>query len=397
MNKSLLFFDDERTFLIDPITNTRAAADLRCGIFTISEKWKRYLNIESVFYRTRPELQDLYPNLENLDPQVLCINGRWMPDEPALKAIARLELGQALCKGSLILAARPNEHQHPFWLKEKPITSSDYDCIDCNDGTLITRAADLFLFNEQEILRDKLLLKEAHTSVSSYPGVMYTEAESISIGKDVRIEPGVILIPDGGFIHIGDGAHLQAGSAVRGTCSIGQNATLKMGSQIYSGTTIGPHCKVGGEIQNSVFFGYSNKSHGGFVGNSVVGEWVNIGADTNTSNLKNNYTNIRIDDWHTGASVDTGLQFFGSIFADHVKIAIGSKLNSGSQFGVGSSFISRDFSPKRLPHFAWYTDEVIEAFEIERALQTARSMMMRRSLEMSPAMEMVLRHLAAKG
>jgi len=396
LNKSLLFFDDERTFLIDPITSTRATADMRCGIFTIAEKWKQGLNIESVHHLSRPELQKLYPIEANSKAEITCINGRWMPDDQALSIVAKLEAGQALTQGNILLAARPHPGLTLSEIAQIGIQASTYRSSECPHGTLITRAADLFLYNEQEIIKDKTLLKKSSISIQQYPGVVYTEPDAIYIGNEVRIEPGVILIPDGGFIHIDDGAHLQAGSAIRGTSSIGRHATIKMGSQIYSGTTIGPQCKVGGEVQNSVFFGYSNKSHGGFVGNSVIAEWVNIGADANTSNLKNNYTSIRIDDWHTGESVDTGLQFFGSIFADHVKIAIGSKLNSGSQFGVSCSFISREFSPKRLAHFGWFTDEGVEGFEIERALQTARSMMMRRSVEMSPAMENVLRTLAAQ-
>ena len=397
MNKSLLFFDDERTFLIDPITSTRAAADLRCGIFTISEKWKRRLGIESAFYLTRPEIQLLHPSKDSLPAELLIINGRWMPDTQALARVNQLNTGEALIHGSILLAARPQPTSSGIHSDQQNLLQqSAYQCQDCEHGTLINTAADLFIHNEQQILHDQSLLQPSTIRIQNYPGVIYTKPEAIHIGRDVIIEPGVILIPDGGFIHIDDGAHLQAGSAIRGTCSIGRSSTIKMGSQIYTGTTVGPYCKVGGEVQNSVFLGYSNKSHGGFLGNSVVGEWVNIGADTNTSNLKNNYTHIRIDDWHTGASVDTGLQFFGSIFADHVKVAIGSKLNSGSQFGVGSSFISREFSPKRLAHFSWFTDEGIEAFEIERALQTARSMMQRRSIELGPAMEKVLRALASQ-
>jgi UDP-N-acetylglucosamine diphosphorylase/glucosamine-1-phosphate N-acetyltransferase len=255
---------------------------------------------------------------------------------------------------------------------------------------MIDRVSDVFTHNEEQTLND-IALMQTNGVDGDWPGVMMLDRDSIRIGENVTIEPGVVLIPDGGLIHIGDGAIIQAGALIRGTVSIGKGSTVRMGAHVYHGTTVGPLCKVGGEMQNVVFQGYANKAHGGYLGNSVVGKWVNIGADANTSNLKNNYTTIRIEDWHSGEVIDTGLTFYGTIFGDHSKIAIGSKLNSGTQFGVSSSFVSFDFSPKRVPHFGWVTDAGIEPFEIERALQTARAMMARRGVTLGEGEERVLR------
>lgn len=381
----------------------RPAALLRCGIQTIVEKWMSRLGLTSMQqsdsplygFHCRKELQTLY-----MPPQAtsdsIWINGRWIPDNEAVNKVKQLAVGEMLAVDDIILAARPSIELMSRWISDMTKFQDGFDLQQCGDGLLINQAADLFLNNEVQILSDAKLLDEAVIDLTHYLGVHAIDTHRIYVGKNVTIEAGVVLIPDGGIIHIGDDVVIQAGSCIRGSVSIARGSTIRMGATIYGATTIGPYCKVGGEIQQTVMFGYSNKAHGGYLGNSVVGEWVNIGADANTSNLKNNYTTIRLEDWNTGDVVDTGLQFFGSIFADHTKIAIGSKLNSGSQFGVSSSFISSDFSPKRVPHFGWITDSEYQVFEVERAIQTAKSMMKRRNIQMNPDYENLMRLLANK-
>lgn len=395
MQTDLLLFDDALVPQLEPLTSTRAAADLRCGILTVAEKWGRRFPQAKVLRDTRPSLRPLYEGTEGSEA-ALWINARWLPDAKATALVQGLASGEGLCKDDIVLAARPDRETAGDWRGGHPWNTSQIQWNECEYGALLERPSDLFRLNEAQILEDLPLAGGGVFDYTWHPGVMVEHPERILLGTGVKIEPGVVMIPDGGTIHIGDGAVIQAGALIRGNVSIGEGATVRMGAHIYTGTSIGPNCKVGGEMQNVVMFGYSNKAHGGFLGNSVVAEWVNIGADANTSNLKNNYTNIRLEDWHTGDVVDSGLQFFGAVFADHTKIAIGSKINSGSFFGVSSSFVSNDFSPKRTPHFGWVTDAGLEDFEIERALGTARAMMARRGVDMGAAMEGVLRGFAAK-
>lgn len=317
-----------------------------------------------------------------------------MPDAAAVSEVRRLRPGEGLIRNGSLLAFKGDGSDMMDIRKSRYMDFGSLSTSQSQSGSLIERVSDVFSKNEAETVRDIALINTKVVD-REWPGVMMVHRSSIRIGENVTIEPGVVLVPDGGLIHIGDGAIIQAGALIRGTVSIGKGSTVRMGAHVYHGTTVGPLCKVGGEMQNVVFQGYANKAHGGYLGNSVVGKWVNIGADANTSNLKNNYTTIRIEDWHSGNTVDTGLQFFGTIFGDHCKVAIGSKLNSGTQFGVSSSFVSNDFSPKRIPHFGWVTDAGIEPFEIERALQTARAMMARRGVAMDKGEESVLRALAS--
>ncbi len=388
--KKLLFFDDAHVDRLDPITTMRAAADIRCGIHRIAKKWRMMTQVNAADYDVRPQIKPLYMSNIINNNDIIGINGRWLPDDESVADVLKLKMGEGLQRDGVLLACRPSGEQLAQLRLSRFADIGSLSVSECRSGKLIGTVSDVFTLNEEQTLHDISLMSTAAVD-RDWPGVVMVQRDGIRIGENVTIEPGVVLIPDGGLIHIGDGAVIQAGALIRGTVSIGKGSTVRMGAHVYHGTTVGPLCKVGGELQNVVFQGYANKAHGGYLGNSVVGKWVNIGADANTSNLKNNYTTIKIEDWHTGESVDTGLRFYGTIFGDHSKVAIGSKLNSGTQFGVSSSFVSNDFSPKRIPHFGWVTDAGIESFEIERALQTARAMMARRGVTLSDGEEAVLR------
>ncbi len=391
--RKLLFFDDAHVDRLDPIATMRAAADIRCGIHRIAKKWRILTRINDAEYDVRLHIKPLYMSIINTNDDIFAINGRWLPDEDSVADVLKLKKGEGLKRSGVLLACRPVGDQLQQLRLNRFTDMGSLSASECRSGKMIDAVSDVFTLNEEQTLHD-IALTQTNVVDRDWPGVMMLDRGSIRIGQNVTIEPGVVLIPDGGLIHIGDGAIIQAGALIRGTVSIGKGSTVRMGAHVYHGTTVGPLCKVGGELQNVVFQGYANKAHGGYLGNSVVGKWVNIGADANTSNLKNNYTSIRVEDWHTGEAIDTGLKFYGTIFGDHCKVAIGSKLNSGTQFGVSSSFVSNDFSPKRIPHFGWVTDAGIESFEIERALQTARAMMARRGVTLGEAEERVMRGIA---
>jgi UDP-N-acetylglucosamine diphosphorylase/glucosamine-1-phosphate N-acetyltransferase len=196
-----------------------------------------------------------------------------------------------------------------------------------------------------------------------------------------------------GPIFIDADAEIMEGSHIRGPFYLGQHATLKLGTKIYGATTIGPQCKVGGEISNSIFWGYSNKAHDGFVGNSIIGEWCNLGADTNTSNLKNNYSNVKIWSYAQNGLADTGLTFCGLIMGDHSKCGINTMFNTGTVVGVGANIFGGDFPPKHVPSFSWGGPGGWEVYDLAKASATIEKVMARRSLTLTPATQNLLQYI----
>ena len=197
----------------------------------------------------------------------------------------------------------------------------------------------------------------------------------------------------GGAIYIGKNAEVMEGSIIRGPFALGESSTLKLGTKIYGGTTIGPHCKVGGEVSNSIFFGYSNKAHDGFVGNTVIGEWCNLGAGTNTSNLKNNYSKVKLWSYHEEDFINTGLTFCGLMMGDHSKCSINSMFNTGTVVGVNANVFGGGFPPKMVPSFSWGGSAGFVTFRIEDALQVAEKVMERRSIKLEKPDADILRTL----
>ena len=250
---------------------------------------------------------------------------------------------------------------------------------------------DIFRLNGEVLQSDFVRLTDGKTSAK-------LNDTNVLIGDEIFLEEGVavngaILNADKGPIYLGKDAEIMEGVTIRGPFSLGDHAVVKMGAKIYGPTTIGPYCKVGGEISNSILQAYSNKGHDGFLGNSVIGEWCNLGADTNSSNLKNNYGEVRVWDYEEAKSISTGLQFCGLIMGDHSKSGINTMFNTGTVVGVCANIFGAQFPPKFIPSFLWGGSGQWDLFKMEKAIEVAEKMMSRRQVTFSSEDEKIFQEI----
>lgn len=366
---NIVLFDDIEWAQLRPLTLTKPLAELRMGILTFKERWMK-LKEGEYSYLTSEYLSDKYPlHLEKLN---LFINPAYFPNQLLIDSIDSLKEGESLWLDNQLLAAKCSYEQF-----------QDLDTLKKSakafEGGLISvqRLWDLFTHNKYALRMDyDLLTKDARSEkISPTNGVF--NAKNIFIEKGAEVEYSILNAKEGP-IYIGKDAEVMEGSMIRGGLALCEGAKINMGTKVYSGTTIGPHCKVGGEINNSILMGFSNKGHEGFLGNSVIGEWCNLGADTNNSNLKNNYSNIKIWDYTTETYIDTGLQFFGLVMGDYSKTAINSQFNTGTIIGVSANVFESGFPPKYIPSFSWGGGVDSERFDLEKSFESASKMMERR-------------------
>lgn len=392
--KQLCFFEDEAWKSFQPLTLTRPVDELRIGILKIHQKWENYLNPEVSTRIIRKELSKLFDHpFPRQDSDCIWINGRYVPDASLMSDIDQLQAGEGLTFEDVPVIMKISGSKTTD-LFENP--SGDFEFIDFHStkkGRLLRRVTDLFTFNGEQIARDCELLDLKPDNLADREGVTVFGDHPVYVNGDITIEPGTTLNTSGGPIFIDNQVTILSGTQIRGPVALCKHAVLKMSAKIYKDTTIGPFCKVGGELNNVVFQGYSNKAHDGFLGNSVIGEWCNFGADTNNSNLKNNYSKVRLTDWSTREQYDTGLQFCGTIMGDHCKTAINSNLNTGSVFGVCCNIVTRQFPPKYLPSFSWLTDKENQVYDLDKALETAGLVMKRRNIEITEAYRDLMKYL----
>lgn len=367
----ILFDDHGRTNLL-PLTFTRPCSELKVGIQTITEKWQRTLSL-NVSFITQDYLSAKYPTKFSKDN--LYINGRVLPNENLITQIKKLSIGECLMNDKEIIAIRSN-HQFKNYkeLQETNLTtnSSEVDC------TKIAFVYDIFKFNGSEIIQDYAQLTKGKTSYK-------LSSTNTVIGDEIFIEEGVnaeaaVFNCTHGPIYLGKGSTVMEGSLIKGPFSLGEYSTVKMGAKIYGDTSIGPNCKVGGEISNSVFLKNSNKGHDGFLGNSVIGEWCNLGADTNSSNLKNNYANVKLWNYNKQRFIDTGLQFCGLIMGDHSKCGINTMFNTGTIVGVSANIFGSNFPRNYIPSFTWGGSAGFATYQTDKAFQTAIKVLERRNI-----------------
>jgi len=377
---NIILFDDSTRYDLLPLTHTRPIADIRCGIMTMRERWEHFAG-KPTGSLTEAYMQDVYPM--NGANDNLFINGSIFATRELFAAISNLQPQERLVQDNLIIAARVNDDSitfstkmpSPAQVKEIPYT-----------GALkrLQHTWDIFSFNEEAIINDYALLTEGRTSQPVPHGVTVAGKGQLFIEEGAKLNIGCIINADCGPVYIGRKAELLEGVMMRGPIAVCESAVVKMGAKIYGGTTIGPGCKVGGEISNVVFFANSNKGHDGYLGNSVIGEWCNLGADTNCSNLKNNYDKIKIWDERNFKSVQTGLTFCGLIMGDHSKCGINTMFNTGTVAGVSANIYGGGFPEKFIPSFAWGGSDGMTTYKLERALETANRMMERRGRYLSP-------------
>lgn len=375
-----------------PLTWTRPVGQLRPGILRISEGWYVRSGV-AVGHRTEGYLSSAFTL--PLEPANWEVDASLFPTEQLVAAVMDLRPGDVLVHEGRSLAfgaegkgapSLVDWNNPPSYLRQVKFTG---------EVIRFTKPWHLFQHCGAAIIHDFNLLTEGRRS------------ERLSALNTVIGDPNLIFMEEGavveasilntknGPIYIGKGAEVMEGCMLRGPIAIGDHAQLKMGAKVYGPSSFGPECRVGGEVSNSVILGYSNKGHDGFLGNSVLGEWCNLGADTNTSNLKNTYGNVQVWSGVEKGMVDSGLQFCGLIMGDHSKSGINTMFNTGTVVGVAANVFGGGFPPKHIPGFAWGGADGFETYEIERALSTARRVMERRHMHLSALDEAVLRHIAA--
>ena len=381
---TFILFDDKRRDHLLPLTFTRPVAELRMGILTIAQKWELMLNAKAS-HLTQRYLSGKYP--PRLGEINCLINGGVCPDAMLIKRIMNLKLGEALVQGDVLIAALVGDRL-PTKLESTAFVVREHPEVLLQ----VQHLWDLFVHNGTAIERDFELLTQGRSSQPIAPSNHAVRPERIFIEEGAKVECAV-LNASSGPIYIGRDAEVMEGSLVRGGLCLGEHSVLKMGAKIYGPTTIGPHCKVGGEVSSSVLMGYTNKAHDGFLGNSVLGEWCNLGADTNSSNLKNNYAEVKLWSYALRRFEKTGLQFCGLIMADHSKCGINTMFNTGTVVGVAANIFGSGFPRNFIPSFAWGGAAGLEVHALSMALGTAAQAMARRGLELSANDREILGHI----
>ncbi|MEN8887021.1 MAG: GlmU family protein [Winogradskyella sp.] len=378
----ILFDGPNRNNLL-PFTFTRPVADIRVGILTIRQKWESYLEYTTTTV-TEDYLSEKYPMVEMEDN--IMINASFLPNLSVVPLVKNLKHNQALFKGEDVIA---------FFAKEgEEVTDfSTFEAIEFNDAILtIANTWDIFSKNGEAIAEDFALITKGRTSQPIPASVNTINSEHIFI-EEGAILNFASLNASSGPIYIGKDAEVMEGSMVRGPLALCHNATLKLGAKIYGPTTIGPHSKVGGEVNNSVLFGFSNKGHDGFLGNSVLGEWCNLGADTNNSNLKNNYAEVRLWDYQTEGFAKTGLQFCGLMMGDHSKCGINTMFNTGTVVGVSANIFGSGFPRNFVPSFSWGGHKGFVTYKTRKAFEVADVVMARRKEPFTDKDKAILEHV----
>ena len=367
-----------------PLTFTRPVAEMRCGILTFSERWQKLLETSEISYLTEDFLQEKFLKPEKKESLFIVPN--FLPNENVLNQIKDLKLGEALVYENELLAAKVDMDNFSLNQIEK-MTGIHEELL------LFKQPTDLFSFNEKAIDFDFELLTKGRASqeLSATNGFL-GNAEDLFIEEGATIEFSTLNTKTG-KIYIGKNAEVMEGCNLRGPIALCEDSKFNLGAKIYGATTIGPHCKVGGEVNNIVIFGYSNKGHDGFVGNSVIGEWCNLGADTNSSNLKNNYASVKLWNYRTKRFVDTGLQFAGLIMGDHSKTAINTQFNTGTVVGVAANIFKFGFPPNLIENFSWGGMKGDEKFKLEKAYEVAEKAMSRRKVAFTEVDRNILKYI----
>ena len=383
---NIILFDDAQSEHLLPLTFTRPAACLRVGIRTIAEKWEAEFDTSASFLPFRIYLLTKYMPVWKTEN--VLINGRFFPNEALISQIKALKEGQRITYNGAIVAAVVGIEVEAVLDIESITVELPFEGI----LSSINYPNDIFTLNGQEIGVDFDAITASRSSeiISSTNQLLFKER--IFIEPGAKVECAILNAKDGP-IYIGKNAEVMEGSIIRGPFALCENAVLKLGAKIYGPTTIGPGCKVGGEVNNAVFLQNSNKAHDGFLGNAVVGEWCNIGADSNNSNLKNNYAIVKLWDYPSGRFRNTGLQFCGLIMGDHAKCGINTMFNTGTVVGVGANVFGAGFPRNFLPSFFWGGAHGSEEYRFDKFVETTRIVFGRRGLDLTSADEGILKNI----
>jgi len=368
---------------LNPLTLTKSISKLRIGITTLEEKWAFYLKDKIQIKPCAVHLQALNTFKQEKDQTYIFINSSFIPNEDIVSAILNLKDGDSIYYKGISVASRTT-----FGTK-----SLENDIHYDKELLKISYPWDIFKLNAQVVEQDFNNLTQGRKSAPlSKNNTIIGDESQIFLEEGAKVE-AAILNTKTGPIYLGKNAEIMEGSVIRGALALCEGASLKLATKIYGATTVGPHSKVGGEVNNSVIQGYSNKGHDGFLGNSVIGEWCNLGADTNNSNLKNNYGIVKVYNFQQKDYIDSGLQFLGLIMGDHSKCGINTMFNTGTVVGVFANIFGGGFPPKFIPSFAWGGADGFNKFKLEKAFEVAEKVMARRNVQLSETDKDVLTHL----
>ncbi|GBD90289.1 UDP-3-O-[3-hydroxymyristoyl] glucosamine N-acyltransferase [bacterium BMS3Abin04] len=405
MDKPICIFEDSGFKNFQPLTYTRPIYDLRCGIFTLKEKILNYLKSSNVILLTREYLADDQKtknpgqNVNKFPAELdncIFINGRLLVDNNLADKIIALRTNQMLVSNNEIAAANLDKAQlnkisNDFKEIENLVSSDGLSKIEI-DATLVHYAWELVNNNGDEIRKDFNFLvhdKAEKLNGKIYNGTTFVNESKIFIGENSKIKPGVILDAEEGPIYIGKDVTIFPNVVIEGPCYIGDGSKIKVGAKIYENTSIGPVCKVGGEVEESIIHSYSNKQHDGFLGHAYLGSWVNLGADTNNSDLKNNYGNVKV--FINDEQVDTGSKFVGLTMGDHSKCGINTMFNTGTVVGVSCNIYGGNFPPKYIPSFSWGGSEGFTTYKLDKSMAVAKKVMARRDVQFNESDENIFK------
>lgn len=375
-----------------PLTFTRPVGHLRPGILRFSEGWYVRSGLGAGF-RTESHLAQAFPPAK--EPPTHEVEGGLFPTDDLVAAVLDLSPGEVLVQDGRALAFHLESGTPPSVADWKLPPSHLRHVAFSGEVIRYERPWHLFQYAGKAIAHDFALLTEGRRSQPlSALNTVIGDPDRVFLEEGATVEAS-ILNTKAGPIYIGKDAEVMEGCAIRGPFVLGDHAQLKMGAKVYGPTVIGPGSRVGGEVNNSVISGSSNKAHDGFLGNSVLGEWCNLGADTNNSNLKNTYGPVQVFSYADNGLVDSGLQFCGLIMGDHAKTGINTMFNTGTVVGVSANVFGAGFPPKHVPGFAWGGGNGFAVYEVEKALTTARRVMERRGIPLTHLDEAILRHVFA--
>jgi len=378
----ILFDGTVRNSLL-PFTYTRPVADIRIGILTIREKWEKYLGATTTTL-TEEYLEDKYPMVE-MDENIM-LNASFLPNDKLVVLVKNMQENQVIYYKDEIVA---------FYTKntQNEVNFDDYTSIYFEDEILqLKNTWDIFSLNDKVIKADFELLTAGRKSEPIPDTVNCINKEQIFFEEGVEISFAT-LNASKGPIYIGKDAIIMEGSLLRGPFALCHDSVIKMGAKIYGATTIGPLSKVGGEINNVVIFGYSSKGHDGYLGNAVLGEWCNLGADTNNSNLKNNYAEVKLWSYETERFAKTGLQFCGLMMGDHSKCGINTMFNTGTVVGVSANIYGSNFPRNFVPSFSWGGAAGFTTYKMDKVNEVATMVMIRKHIEYTNQEEQILAHV----
>lgn len=382
---NIIFFEDNARNNLLPLTFTRPVADLRVGITTIKEKWELLFNSKGSFI-TEEYLSVKFP--KRIEADNILINGSVIPNNELFCAISDLKINQCLIADKKIIAVRLDDDNANSFTYTNSYSTVNFD----HEIISIENPWDIFSFNGKVIEYDFKIITAGRTSASISKTNTVLGAENLFVEEGAYIECAIINATTGP-VYIGKDTEVMEGSIIRGPFALCDHSGLKLGAKIYGPTTIGPHSRVGGEVNNSVIQGFSNKGHDGFLGNSVLGEWCNIGADSNNSNLKNNYAEVRLWNYPQQRFVSTGLQFCGLIMGDHSKCGINTMFNTGTVVGVSANIFGAGFPRNFIPSFSWGGASGFVDYNIKNVFDVAEKVMARRGVEFSQIEKDILSYL----